>query len=249
MQRVAIVTGAAKGLGRATAERLAADGHHVVCVGRSGNTEPVATALKACGMSAEAMVAEMSDEVAIEAMVENVAARHGRIDILVNNAGFGTSRGNRPASIAELTLDEWNAVLAVNLTAPFLLSRAVIPHMRRGRWGRIVNVGSRAGRTGIPAAEAAYSATKAGLLGLTRYLAMVTADGGITVNAIAAGRFATDMADQAAPDIRSSALAGIPVGRTGDPAEFAGTVSFLTSEIAAFMTGATIDVNGGAFMA
>ena len=247
--RVAIVTGAGSGLGLATSDRLAKDAFHVICAGRSGTVDDQTAALCSRGYSAEAIHVDLSRPAEVERLIETVADRHGRIDVLINNAGFGSRRGDLPPSLAELTLDEWNAVLAVNLTAPFLLARAVFPYMQRRGWGRIVNVSSRAGRTGVAAAEAAYSASKAGLLGLTRYLAMSAGSTGITVNAIAAGRFATSQANHIDPAMFAEAVAGIPVGRPGDPMEFAATVGFLVSDSAAYITGATLDVNGGAFMA
>lgn len=248
MQRVAIVTGAGSGLGKAASARLAADGFHVLCVDRSGTSEEQASVLREAGQAADAIIADLADTDLANGLIEEAVRRHGRIDLLLNNAGTGISRGDRPATLEEITLDEWTGILAVNLTAPFLLARAVIPHMRRTGWGRIVNVSSRAGRTGIAAAEASYSASKAGLIGLTRYLAMAVGDGGITVNAIAPGRFGTPLANNVSAELLAGAMAGIPLGRIGDPQEFAATVGFLASDGAAYITGAVIDVNGGAFM-
>jgi|HubBroStandDraft_3_1064219.scaffolds.fasta_scaffold141752_2 3-oxoacyl-[acyl-carrier protein] reductase len=249
-KRVAVVTGAAGGLGWATAQRLATDGFVVVCVGRGDNVAARAAELRAGGADADSEIVDVADTDAAVASVAAIAQRHQRLDVLINNAGGALhSAAGTPLSVEETSIDAWARIIALNLTAPFILSREAMPHMKRNRWGRIVNVSSRAGRTGIEAADTPYSAAKAGVLGLTRHLAMRFAKHNITVNAIAAGRFGTDKANAMEQSLVAAAVASIPVGRAGFPDEFAATVSFLVSDGAAYMTGATLDVNGGAFMA
>jgi len=243
--RVALVTGAASGLGRAIAQRFVTDGLRVVCV----DIDP-AVADEAEAMGAHAERADISDEAAINAMITRVGEAHGGVDILVNCAATTATRlanSNCPL-VAELALGEWERVMRVNLAGPFLLSRAVLPHMVARTWGRIINISSRAGRTAVPNSDSAYAAAKAGLIGFTRSAAREYAAQGITINAIAPGLFDTPLANRGGPEFMRAGAAAIPVGRVGDPAELAATASFLASDGAAFVTGAVIDVNGGTFI-
>jgi 3-oxoacyl-[acyl-carrier protein] reductase len=247
-QRVALVTGAGKGLGWATAQRLADDGMRVICLGRGENVIARAAELTSRGKDADSELVDVADVAAVKASVKRILERHGRVDVLVNNAGSGLLRNGRPPELDETTEEDWDSIIAVNLTAPFVFSQALLPQMCSNGWGRIINISSRAGRTGVPASDGPYSAAKAGLLGLTRFLAMKAGADGVTVNAIAAGRFGTDHANEVTSAIMAQSLAAIPLRRTGRPDELAATVSFLASDGGGYLTGATLDVNGGAFI-
>lgn len=247
--RVALITGAAGTLGTAASERLAHDGFRVVLSDCSGHIQAQAEALRQRGMQADAIEADLADAGAIQALVEAVLSRHARCDVLLNNAGIhplGAQAG--AADLENTALADWQRALAINLTAPFLLSQAVFPQMKRQGGGRIINVASRAARTPIPGTAVHYSATKAGLVGLTRTLAEKGAAFNITCNAIAPGRFPSPLADSMPADEIAASIKRIPLGRVGQPAEFAGVVAFLSSEAASYMTGAVLDVNGGAFI-
>jgi 3-oxoacyl-[acyl-carrier protein] reductase len=247
-ERVALVTGAASGLGLAIATRLAEDGFLAICVDKSENVSKRAAEICSRGLKAEIEVLDLVDTDAIVAMIRKIGDRYQRIDVLVNCAGIGISSNGVAATVEQTRLDHWNRALSVNLTATFLLSREVLPYMTRAGWGRIINISSRAGRTFVPGSGAAYSASKAGLIGLTRVLAVEGAACGITANVIAPGRFDTPMANRAPPEAIERATALIPVGRIGRPNEVAATAAFLVTDDAGYITGASIDINGGAFM-
>lgn len=169
--------------------------------------------------------------------------------MLVNCAGIATKRDGASVASHELSTAEWQRTLFVNLTAPFLLSRELLPGMQARGFGRIINIASRAGRTFVPPAAADYAASKAGLIGLTRQLGGAYAPYGITVNAIAPGRIETPFASAPGPDVIAAAVKAIPMARVGTVDEVAATALFLTSDGAAYITGACVDVNDGAFMA
>jgi len=241
--RVALVTGASSGLGWATAQRLAAGGMTVVCVARSAAVRDRAAELVASGGRASGFPLDVTDTEAVIAAVRQIADEHGGIDILVNNAGGGFA----VPIPEEQSTESWSADLAVHLTAPFVLCREVTPYMKRNGWGRIVNISSRAGRTVVTGGSPSYHAGKAGLIGLTRLLASALAPHGITVNAIAPGRVDVGKDDPTSEMVIRS-LSNTPMKRVGHASEIAETVAFVVSDGAAFMTGATIDVNGGAFI-
>jgi 3-oxoacyl-[acyl-carrier protein] reductase len=240
--RVALVTGAAQGLGAAISARLAREGMKVLCVDHGAHVEEHAAKLRAAGYEVDARVCDLGDPEAATGCVDAVLAKHGRIDVLVNNAGTATLA----PQVQDLTLENWRRVIDVNLTAPFLLARAAMPRMKEARWGRIVNMSSRSGRTAIAGSDVSYPASKAGLMGMTRQLALEGAKFGVTCNAICPGRFNTAMG---APPPDLDIAAAIPVGRIGQPEEIGGLVAYLVSEEAGFLTGAVIDINGGSFMA
>jgi 3-oxoacyl-[acyl-carrier protein] reductase len=248
--RIAVVTGAASGLGWAIARQLASDGFAVALVDRSGGVRVRADELAGAGRSASAFVADLSDRGAVAGVAEAILQAHGRCDVLVNNAGthVKTAQGQR-FRFDEITLREWDLSIALHMTAPMLLSQAFLPGMKERRWGRIVNIASRAGRTYILQSSAFYSATKAGTIGLTRAIAGEYAAYGITCNSVAPGRIRTPLTDLSADDVKQFSVREIPVGRVGEPEEVGAAVSFLASDQAAFITGTVLDVNGGGFMA
>jgi 3-oxoacyl-[acyl-carrier protein] reductase len=248
--RVAVVTGAASGIGWTIGRRLAQDGFHVVLVDRNPAVHDKAIELSRSGGVASACVADLADRDAIAVLATNVLAQHGRCDVLVNNAGthFKTPGGQR-FRFAEVGLREWDLSIALHMTAPLLLCQAFLPGMQERGWGRVVNISSRAARTYIHQASAFYTASKSGMVGLTRAVAGEYARYGITCNSVAPGRIGTPLADLSSDEVKRFSLAELPVGRIGDPDEVAAAVSFLASDRAAFITGAVIDVNGGGFMA
>jgi 3-oxoacyl-[acyl-carrier protein] reductase len=245
--RVAVITGAAGGLGSASAARLATEGAQLCLIDRVSMSE-VRTALEALGADAIDVTADVTDSAAIRAAVEQCMARFGRIDILVNLAGI-SSHG----SSDDVTEEIWNHVIACNLSSVFLCSKAVLPIMRAQKYGRIVNISSVLGKNGgnprpwIDAEEQkragsiAYGAAKAGIHAITSYLAKENAHHGITVNAVAPGPIATRMTRNFPQTLQNL----IPVGRMGKPEEVADAVAFLAGDAASFITGEVLDVNGG----
>lgn len=240
--RVAIVTGAARGIGRAIAQRLSADGATVIVADRdaSGAAE-TATGIVATGRSASPITTDVTDPRSVAELVARALAAHGRIDILVNNAGM-----LRSTPAADVTPDEWHLVVDANLTGTFLCAQAAYPAMRAIGRGRIVNVASMAGRATSTLGGVHYTTAKAGVLGLTRHLAREWARDGITVNAVSPGIVDTPMVREATDDVRLAAvLASIPMGRLAEPSEVAGLIAFLASDEARYITGANVDIHGG----
>ncbi|MBO8141729.1 MAG: 3-oxoacyl-ACP reductase FabG [Firmicutes bacterium] len=242
--RVAVVTGASRGIGRAVAERLAKDGCRVVLVSvRAGAAEDAAEAIARTGGQARGFSVDVARYKDVEQFVEQVKKEYGRIDILVNNAAV-----IRRGTLLSVTESDWDAVMAVNLKGPFNCCKFVAPVMMEQRWGRIVNVASIAAHTGDITSAPGYGPSKAGLVNLTKTLARELAPYGITVNAVAPHAIETDMSAQWSEERRRQVLQGIPLGRMGRPEEVAAAVAFLASDEAGFITGATLDINGGAWM-
>jgi 3-oxoacyl-[acyl-carrier protein] reductase len=206
-----------------------------------------ADALKDSGWSAEAVVLDITREKAVARAIAALMKRHGRVDVLINNAGISPKHAGLKLPAERTPLAEWQRVLDINLTGAFLMSRAVIPCMRAGCWGRIVNMASQAGRTGSGMAGAHYSASKAGLIGFSRTLALEVAGEGITVNCIAPGMVESELTAVQPAAVRRRYASRMPMRRYAKPAEIAAAAAFLASDEARFITGATIDVNGGTF--
>ena len=239
-KRVAIVTGASRGIGRAIAERLARDGRHVVLVARSADgLAAVDSAIKAAGGSCEIRPCDMADGSKVQELVEGVAEAHGRLDILVNNAGI-----TRDTLLLRMTDEQWDEVLNVNLRSIFIAVRASLRPMMRGKFGRIVNIGSVSGLSGNPG-QANYAAAKAALVGFSKTVAKEMGAKGITVNVVAPGFIETDMTDVLGDAVKTAVLPNIPVRRFGKPEEIAAAVAYATSDEAGFPTAQTIVVDGG----
>jgi acetoacetyl-CoA reductase len=240
MDRVALVTGGTRGIGRGIVERLKNDGFKVAA-GYAGNEGAAETCRNDLGvMIVKGNVGEFDD---CRRAVEAVEAELGPIDVLVNNAGI-----TRDAMLHKMTPQQWNEVIFVNLASIFNMTRQVIDGMRERGYGRIINVSSINGQKG-QMGQTNYSAAKAGVIGFTKALAQETARKGITVNAIAPGYIDTDMLSAVRPEVLEGIVAGIPVGRLGRCEEIAACVAFLAREDAGFVTGATLTVNGGQYMA
>jgi 3-oxoacyl-[acyl-carrier protein] reductase len=240
--KVAIVTGASRGIGRAIATALAAQGATVVAAARGDHANAVAAELTSQGRRAEAVTLDVTDAAAVERLPGLVVERHGRIDIIVSNAGIA-----RDQLLMRMKREDWDAVLATNLTATFGLAQAAMRPMLKQRGGRIIAISSVVGQMGN-AGQSNYAASKAGLIGFAKALAREVASRGITVNVVAPGMIDTDMTRAIGEKTQVDWAAQIPLGRPGSPGDVAAAVCFLASDEAAYITGHVLAVNGGMYM-
>jgi NAD(P)-dependent dehydrogenase (short-subunit alcohol dehydrogenase family) len=239
LNRIAVVTGASRGLGRAIAAALAGAGARVACAGR--DIERLDETVRLCGPGALLVPADVTQEEDVARLAAHVAEHLGPAHILVNNAGV-----NLRKAVTEFTLDEWRWVMDSNLTSAFLCARAFVPQMKQNGWGRILNLTSIMSHVSLPG-RAAYSSSKAGLLGLTRALALELAPHHITVNGISPGPFATEMnaALMNDPEANAAFLARLPLGEWGRPEDVGSLAVYLCTDKARFITGTDIVIDGG----
>jgi 3-oxoacyl-[acyl-carrier protein] reductase len=240
--KVALVTGASKGIGRAIAGKLAAQGAMVLAAARGDHAAEVAAALGAQGHRAEAISLDVTDTKALEQLPGQIVERHGSLDIIVSNAGIA-----RDQLLMRMKREDWDAVLLTNLTATYVLAQAAIRPMLKQKGGRIIVISSVVGQTGN-AGQVNYAASKAGLIGLAKALAREIASRGITVNVVAPGLVETDMMRAMSEKGQIDWAAQIPLGRPGTPDDVAAAVCFLASDEAAYITGHVLAVNGGMYM-
>jgi len=240
--KVALVTGASRGIGRAIAARLAEQGATVVAAARADNARACADELTAAGHTAEALSLDVTDTAAVEAAPGDIVKRYGRLDIVVSNAGI-----TRDQLLMRMKREDWDAVLATNLTATFLLAQAAMRPMLKQRGGRIIAVSSVVGQMGN-AGQTNYAASKAGLIGFAKALAREVASRAITVNVVAPGLIDTDMTKAIHEKAQVDWTSQIPLGRLGTVDDVAAAVCFLASNEASYITGHVLAVNGGMYM-
>jgi 3-oxoacyl-[acyl-carrier protein] reductase len=241
--RVALVTGASRGIGAEIARGLAADGAHVLVAARGlEGAQAVADELVALGGRASAVALDVASEESVQGVLPGLVKAHGTIPLLVNNAGI-----TRDNLLLRMKKEDWDEVVGTNLSGVYRVCRALVPSMVRARYGRIVSITSVVGRIGNPG-QANYAATKAGIEGLTRSLARELATRNVTVNCVAPGFIDTDMTRALGEAQRAALLQQVPMQRLGTPADVAAAVRFFLGEGAAYITGVTLDVNGGMYM-
>ena len=240
--KVALVTGASRGIGRAIATRLAEQGATVVAAARGDHANACAAELAARGLKAEALSLDVTDTAALEQVPAAIVARHGALNIVISNAGI-----TRDQLLMRMKREDWDAVIATNLTASFVLAQAAMRPMLKQRGGRIIAVSSVVGQMGN-AGQTNYAASKAGLVGFAKALAREVASRAITVNIVAPGMVDTDMTRVINEKAQVDWAAQIPLGRPGTPADVAAAVCFLASEEASYITGQVLAVNGGMYM-
>lgn len=238
--KIALVTGATRGIGRAVAEELVLKGAFVI---GTATSEKGAESISAyLGEKGKGLVLNVADQASIDAVLEQIKQEFGDIDILVNNAGI-----TRDNLLMRMKDEEWFDILQTNLSSVYHLSKAMLRTMMKKRFGRIINIGSVVGSMGN-AGQTNYCAAKAGLIGFSKALAKEVASRGITVNVVAPGFIATDMTDVLSEELKNNLLTQIPAGRLGEPKDIAKAVAFLASEDASYINGTTLHVNGGMYM-
>jgi len=242
-KKVAVITGASRGIGRSMAETYARAGAHVICVSRNEDTlNVVADGIKSNGGSASVTAINVSNLEEFQNLIKDTTDKYGSVDILVNNAGI-----TRDTLIVRMSEEDWDTVIDVNLKGAFNGIKAVTRTMMKQRFGRIINISSVVGLTGN-AGQVNYAASKAGLIGLTKATAKEIGSRGITVNCIAPGYIATDMTGQMDDKAKDLLISQIPLGRIGSPDDIAATAQFLASDEAGYITGQTFTVDGGMVM-
>jgi 3-oxoacyl-[acyl-carrier protein] reductase len=241
--RIALVTGSSRGIGRATALALAREGNDIVVASPELElNEEVAAEIRGLGRKAITVNLDLCSLPSIKESFGIAMKEFGRIDILVNNAGI-----TRDGLAVRMKPEDWQLVLQINLSGAFFASQQVLPGMMKERWGRIVNIASVVGRAGN-AGQANYVSSKAGIIGMTKALAQEMGSRNITVNAVAPGYIATDMTSKLPQEVKDRMLAAIPLKRMGTPEDIATAVKFLASDAAGYITGVVLDVNGGMYM-
>ena len=243
-QTIALVTGASRGIGKAIAEALGAQGMTVIGTATSERgAEAISESLAAAGIAGTGMCLNVSDDASVEAVVKAIGEQFGTITVLVNNAGI-----TRDNLLMRMKPEEWDSVVNTNLTSLYRVCKACLRPMMKAKTGRIVNIASVVGVSGN-AGQTNYAAAKAGMIGFTKSLAQEVGSRGITVNAVAPGFIDTDMTRELPDAQREALLSAIPLSRLGQPEEIAAAVAFLASDAAGYVTGETIHVNGGMYMA
>ena len=249
MNKVAIVTGGGSGIGAATARKMAQEGAKIVLADvHPGNLAKMDEELKAAKYSCLPLQVDVSDEANVQEMVERARDYFGGIDLLVNNAGISPKHAGKKQTLWEMSVAEWDKVMAVNIRGAFLCSRYVVPEMIKRGGGAIVNVSSQAAKAGSVITGGHYVISKAGVVGLTKILARETAEYGIRVNAVAPGRIDTPMIWDVPPEVNEQVRKNIPLRRLGTPEEVAEGILFLLSASSSFITGFVMDINGGSGM-
>ena len=239
-KKIILVTGASRGIGKACALALVNENSFVIGTATSENG--AAAISEYLGINGVGKVLNVTAEGSIDELIAEITSEHGPVEVLVNNAGI-----TRDNLLMRMKDDEWNAIIQTNLTSIFALSKAVLRGMMKKRFGRIINIGSVVGLTGN-AAQANYAAAKAGVIGFSKSMAREVASRGITVNVVAPGFIDTDMTKVLSDEQKEAIFKDVPANRLGQPEEIAGTVAFLASDVAAYITGETINVNGGMYM-
>jgi len=242
--KIALITGASRGIGKAISDMLGAQGATVIGTATSeSGADAISQRFAAAGLKGQGMCLDVSDDASVEAVIQAVGEEYGAVGILVNNAGI-----TRDNLLMRMKSDEWDSVINTNLTSIYRLSKACMRAMMKAKTGRIINIASVVGASGN-AGQTNYSAAKAGMCGFTKSLAQEVGSRGITVNAVAPGFIDTDMTRELPDTQRDALLASIPLGRLGQPEEIAAVVAFLASDAGGYVTGETIHVNGGMYMA
>jgi 3-oxoacyl-[acyl-carrier protein] reductase len=239
-QRVALVTGASRGIGKSIAERFASEGRHVICVGlRKDSLVNVVEMIRSSGGSADYVACDLSLRDSVGPMIDDVVERYGRIDILVNNAGI-----TKDGALRNMSDEDFDDVLNLNLRAVFIACRQVARPMMRARFGRIINIGSISGLMGNPG-QANYSASKAAIIGMSKSMAKELGSKGVTVNVVAPGFIKTDMTRVLGEEFMEKVASRVPVRRLGEPEDIANAVSWLASDESGYVTGQVLVVDGG----
>jgi len=250
--KVALVTGATAGLGYDIVKRLAQDGYTVVATATTDlNCQKILATAQTDGLQGiHALPLNVTSEDSVQKLIRSLDEQFGRLDVLVNNAGVALRVNGKKSLVMDTPLADWQRTLDTNLTGTFLVSKHAIPLMQKHKWGRIINMSSRAARTRTILAGSHYAASKAGILGFSRILADEVAAYGITVNCVAPTRISTPMAQSVSNPAEMDArfISETPVGRLGVPQDVSAVVSFLASEEASFLTGIIVDISGGQFM-